>query len=267
MDFIIAIALIALVTYIYAKFANVRDAYKSRNIKKRNKIPRHSNYYSVESNYNDTFSDRLWSSDEYLNLNKQQPRPSDYFGRDLDYPKYTDRYKTDNGFKLRELLLLVWWGKASKGRSNSVNIPKYFFETYNLNGDKLTNAFISKGYLYDDGQKMHLTENGNELYNQYKNLWEIHAVKNFPTNLDIDFPNWNKQNFDIKYYNSHIAYLTAQVQHSDKVVDFFKKNPQYSDIGNQKEYHTSSIKSNLKQLRDFKEKLSILTEQVQKSYK
>lgn len=54
-----------------------------------------------------------------------------------------DKYDTNTEFSLRELLLLIWWGKFKKGRLTTAKIPKYFIFTYNLNVQKV----IDKGWL------------------------------------------------------------------------------------------------------------------------
>ncbi|EHI70447.1 hypothetical protein ACVRY7_11010 [Streptococcus ictaluri] len=140
-------------------------------------------------------------------------------GRPYDFPKYDDSYRTDEGFKLRELLLLVWWGKTKNGRKSTVAIPKYFFTNYSINAEKLTFQFKKRGWLIDQSEKTSLTEQGREIYEKYITLWDIHSAKRYPLCLDIDFPNWNKTKFDILVYKSEIKYHKENVRYCDKMID------------------------------------------------
>ena len=76
-----------------------------------------------------------------------RPTMQDFWDRSFDSPHYTDSYQTSEGYKLRELLLLVWWGNTKTGRKSSITIPKYFFSDYNLNAEKLTKEFKDKGLV------------------------------------------------------------------------------------------------------------------------
>ena len=89
----------------------------------------------------ETEQSEVW--DKYRKVQEAQPDYDKQFGRSFDYPRYTDKYDTNTEFSLRELLLLIWWGKFKKGRLTTTKIPKYFIFTYNLNVQKV----IDKGWL------------------------------------------------------------------------------------------------------------------------
>ena len=57
------------------------------------------------------------------------------YGRSFDFPKYNDKFITQEGYPLRELLLLVWWGRTKSERKSTISIPQYFFYDYNLNAE------------------------------------------------------------------------------------------------------------------------------------
>lgn len=64
---------------------------------------------------------------KYYSLIGKGPAYYKYSEREYDMPSYDDAYVTKEKYKLRELLLLVWWGKPKNGRNKNVAIPKYFF--------------------------------------------------------------------------------------------------------------------------------------------
>lgn len=151
---------------------------------------------------------------EYVNLLLSRPTMQDFWDWSFDSPRYTDNYQTPEGYKLRELLLLVWWGNTKTGRKSSISIPKYFFSDYNIDAEKLTKEFKNKGLLLDDGERTKPSEEGKQIAGKYHALWEIHSVKNFPVNLDVDFPRWDKQKFELNiliselaYYNEHAVFV------------------------------------------------------------
>lgn len=98
----------------------------------------------------------VWT--KYRKMQESQPDYDKQFGRSFDYPKYTDKYDTNTDFSLRELLLLIWWGKIKKGRLNTAKIPKYFIFTYNLNVTKVTQKFIDKGWLVQEDDRYFLSK-------------------------------------------------------------------------------------------------------------
>ncbi|HIZ70394.1 MAG TPA: hypothetical protein H9808_01240 [Candidatus Atopostipes pullistercoris] len=205
-----------------------------------------------------SFSSNIYDDSEYYELLRERPMIDQFTGRPFDFPTYTDEYNTRTPYKLRELLLFVWWGNTKTGRKASVNIPKYFFNDYNLDGRMLTSSFITSELLLEEKGKIKLTDKGQILFEEFYPLWEIHSVKNFPMNLDMDFPNWDKEEFDIKYYESMIRYYQAEATHSSKIIDYIKNHPDFDDIGNQEQYHLSNRDSCLMKVKDFKEKLAIL---------
>ena len=202
---------------------------------------------------------------EYYRLLSSDPDISKIYGRDHIFPNYSDTYVTDENFKLRELLLLVWWGKPKNGRKSTVSIPKYFFSDYNLNAEKLTRIFKSKGLIADVGDKTLLTEKGQELYEKYKALWEIHSVKQYPTNLDIDFPNWNKEHFELELYRMELKYYKAHAKYCKKMIDFFNSfNAPASaqEIQNKINYYVNDRNSDLSKVNDYQEKIAIMEERI-----
>lgn len=197
--------------------------------------------------------------EQYFRLLNERPDISDFTGRNWNYPKYTDEFKTKEGFKLRELLLFVWWGKTKNGRSSTANIPKYFFETYNLNTIRLTEKFKKLGWLVEKDNKIILTENGKEIYNKYKDLWDIHSFKKIPMCLDEDFKNYDKVQFIINFYKTMIEFLKAESVHHSRMIQYFNEHPDSDDIGNQRIYNTTRRDYDLLEIKNYEEKLAILT--------
>ena len=195
---------------------------------------------------------------EYYHLLSKAPRLSDFIGRDWDYPKFTDNYRTEEGFKLRELLLFVWWGNTKNGRSSTTRIPKYFFETYNLDTVRLTMQFKGLGWLTEEKDKIVLTDKGSEIFNKYRDLWDLHSYKKLPICLDEDFENYDKEEFTINYYRVMIDYYKAEAVHNARMIQYFNQHPDTQDIGNQRIYHTTHRDSNLLRVKNMEEKLAIL---------
>lgn len=202
---------------------------------------------------------------KYYEILKTEPRIVDFWGRGFDYPKYNDRFKTDEKLKLRELLLFVWWGKTKNGRKSDVTIPKYFFLDYNLNAQKLTRLFRDKKWLIDDNDKTKLSDQGRIIFEKYKTLWEIHSAKGYPTNLDVDFPKWNKDKFeimtyqcDLEYYTQHSAFCDSMIKYLDSL-NCYNTNQEVRDDFH---YYQNEHKNDLSQIKDIKEKLAILNEQL-----
>lgn len=202
---------------------------------------------------------------KYVKILKSRPNIFDIYGRDYDFPKYNDRFKTDEGYFLRELLLLVWWGKTKSGRKSTVTIPKYFFSQYNLNAEKLTREFKAKGFIFDDGERTLLTDEGRIIVNKYLSLWEIHSTKEYPTNLDIDFPSWNKDKFDLMFYQMQNKYYNENAKFCKKMVDYlnsFDAPASAKEIHNEINYYINEGNSSLARAVEFKEKASILEEKI-----
>lgn len=203
----------------------------------------------------------------YFKLLETRPNMFEIYGRTPNFPKYDDSFITDENYKLRELLLLVWWEKPRNGRKSTVTIPKYFFNSYNLNAEKLTNKFKSDGLLIDVDGKTLLTEKGQIIYDKYKSLWEIHAVKEYPTNLDIDFLSWNKERFELKLYQMKLAYYKAYANHCKEMIDFFNSLNAPStaqDVHNQINYYINEGNNDLAKVNDYQEKIAILEEKTKR---
>ena len=202
---------------------------------------------------------------KYFQILESRPNIFEIYGRDYNFPKYNDKFITSEGYSLRELLLLVWWGKTKSGRKSTVSIPKYFFSDYNLNAEKLTRKFKLDGLIFDEGEKTLLTEEGRKIADKYLPLWEIHSVKQYPTNLDVDFPKWDKNNFDLMIYQMEIRYYSDNAKFCKKLVDYFNslnapKSAQkiYDEIN----YYINEGSRDLAKIADYKEKVTILKEKI-----
>ncbi|WP_201326758.1 hypothetical protein [Streptococcus suis] len=197
----------------------------------------------------------------YFRLISERPRITNYYGRAFDLPAYSDTFETLDNHTLREWLLLVWWGNTKNGKKKDVTIPKYFFQKYNLDAERLTATFKNEGLLEDVDDKTLLSESGRVFFNKYRSLWEIHSFKNYPTNLDLDFPTWNLQLMEIRYYEMEIKFLSDSIAHAKKLID------RLNSLGNKKmhkrikqdlDYYTNEVNSNSIRLNDLKAKLEIL---------
>ena len=198
---------------------------------------------------------------EYVNLLLSRPTMQDFWDRSFDSPRYTDNYQTPEGYKLRELLLLVWWGNTKTGRKSSISIPKYFFSDYNLDAEKLTKEFKNKGLLLDDGERTKSSEEGKQIAGTYHALWEIHSVKNFPVNLDVDFPRWDKQKFELNILISELAYYNEHARFCRNIINYFQNISGYNnhiDISNEVNYYINNLNSDVAKINDLTEKIQIL---------
>ena len=204
--------------------------------------------------------------EEYFELLQKRPIFNDYTDRPLNYPKYSDTYQTGTPYNLRELLLLVWWGNTKNGRKSSVNIPKYFFYDYNLDAQMITRSFFENKLLIEENDKITLTENGRRLFDRFYPLWEIHSVKNYPMNLDENFPGWNKKEFDVKYYKQMIKYYADSAAHSSRVIEYIKSSDSFDNTRNELQYHISNRDSSQLNAKDFKEKLEVLESNHENNY-
>lgn len=203
---------------------------------------------------------------EYYKLLDQRPHISKFWGRDFDFPDYDDTFITQEGYKLRELLLLIWWGKTKNGRKSTASIPKYFFYTYNLNAEKLTREFKSSGLLIDIDEKTVLSEKGKNLFSKYKQLWEIHSTKNYPTNLDVDFPTWDKELSELALFQMEVQYYKEHANYCEKMIAYFDsyRASNSSEIFNEINYYVSERGSDLAKVNDFQEKIAVLKEKINK---
>lgn len=112
---------------------------------------------------------------------------------------------------------------------------------------------------------MLLTEKGQTVYDKYKALWEIHVVKQYPTNLDIDFPSWDKEQFELKLYQMELTYYKAHANHCKKLVDFFNSlniPSTAKDVHDQINYYINEGNSDLAKVNDYQEKITILKEKT-----
>lgn len=170
--------------------------------------------------------------DEYSKLLENKPKYEDYFGRPYYYHRYTDEYDTGTDFSLRELYLLVWWGRYHTGRDMNTKIPGYFFSRYNLNGQKVTEKFLQKGYLALKDGRYYLTDQGKLIANDYREVWDMDQVNGFPICLDEDFPRWHHGQLLRDFYQKDIDFLTARINYRKEIVAFLNKHPDYYDDPN-----------------------------------
>lgn len=224
------------------------------------------NNQNTESSLSITSSTDIdYYTPKYYKILESRPNLFKIQGRAFDFPKYSDTFKTQENYSLRELLLLIWWGKPKTGRKSTVTIPKYFFSTYNLNAEKLTRQFRDKGLIIDSNNKTILTDKGQQIADKYKALWEIHSIKNYPTNLDIDFPTWDKDTFDLKLNQMNMTYYSAHAKFCQKMIDYLNTlNAPASaqEIHNEINYYINEKNSNLLKVNDLKEKIAILQEKI-----
>ncbi|MDY5636629.1 MAG: hypothetical protein SPF57_09955 [Streptococcus orisratti] len=158
----------------------------------------------------------------YCKLITNRPDYSLYVTGDY-YDCYNDSFQTPEGYKLRELLLLVWWGKTKKGREIDANIPKYFYDRYKINPNKVTKMFFSDSLIELVDGRVKLTDRGRELYQQYQSLWDIHSQKGFYGNLDNDFPTWDTKTFLIVKNTQKVNYLKAMARYHRDLLEYYRK--------------------------------------------
>lgn len=116
---------------------------------------------------------------EYFKIMDLRPKFRDYYGRDMDYPKYNDKYNTGTEFKLRQLLLLVWFSRTKKGRLVTTSIPQYFYYDYNINGNKLLQHFIARGWIIEDDERYILSDEEKKLLNSMQLCGNYTEIINF----------------------------------------------------------------------------------------
>lgn len=161
----------------------------------------------------------------YQNIMLHRPQWSDFIEGDY-YDAFDDSYHTPEGYKLRELLLLVWWGKTQKGRILDVRIPRYYYDRYHLNPNEVTKRFFADGLLEynEETNLVKPTPFGKEVQQKYSKLWEIHSLKEYYANLDKEFANWNLNNFLLSRHKQKLEYYKASVKFYDEVASFLRKN-------------------------------------------
>lgn len=176
--------------------------------------------------------------DRYSKLTDERPDYVEFTHRTWDSPSYTDKYQTETKYTLRQLLLLVWYGRVKKGRAVTTNIPKYFFYEYDLNGDELTKQFINDGLLLEKDGRYLLSDKAQELTAKYAVLWNLHQLDGFHICLDEDFPKWNNGSFVRELYQNEIDFYKAQIKYYNKLIQFYKSNPLFfknNSVAQQKE--------------------------------
>ncbi len=162
-------------------------------------------------------------------------------------------------------MLLVWWGKTKSGRKSTITIPKYFFTSYNLNAEKLTGQFKKMGLICDINDRTVLTDTGKLIFDKYKALWEIHSIKQYPTNLDTDFPTWDKNKFELKLYQMELKYYKDHAYHCKRMIDYFNSlnvPANAKEIHDEVNYYINQGSSNLAKVNDYKEKIAILKDKI-----
>ncbi|WP_203268945.1 hypothetical protein [Streptococcus uberis] len=216
-----------------------------------------------ESGISDYFSEMSDLDIDFYELQQFDPPVDTFDNRDHHLQRYNDKYVTDEGYKLRELLVLVWWGNKKKGNLDNIKIPKYFFQQYSLNFTKVTNKFIKDGLLITVEDNLKLTDKGKMIYNKYKTLWEIHSfnIRSQYTLLDRDFPYWDNNEFTIACLKREIEYFTKYLEHHIKLLAFCKNNQYPEDEVEREEYITNyerQIKSEKAIIQDYRNKIEAL---------
>lgn len=208
-----------------------------------------------EDSNNDTFL-------QFSQLSESRPNIEDYFGRSFNDPKYNDKYDTGTEFSLRQLLLVVWFSRTKKGRLVSSSIPQYFFYDYNINGQKLLQQFIARGWIVQDNDRYILSTEAKDIANQYEILWELHRNNQFPFCLDKDYPNWNHGALLKSFYKKEIAYLEAYIEYTKKLIEFYENSPSFFTSKEEQEQAIQIEKDDIKrskiQINKDKDKISII---------
>jgi len=200
-----------------------------------------NNNVNYSENDNDAYS-------KYFEVTNLRPKFKDYYGRNIDYPKYNDKYNTGTEFKLRQLLLLVWFSRTKKGRLVTTSIPQYFYYDYNINGNKLLQHFIARGWIIEDDKRYILSDEGRKIAKQYAALWELHRNNQFPFCLDEDYPNWNDGDLLKEYYKKEINYLKAEINYTKKIITFYEKTSSFFTSKEEQEHEIQAEKADIERL-------------------
>ena len=196
--------------------------------------------------------------DRYSRLIEKIPNYSSYVSGSYD-SCYNDSFITDEGYKLRELLLLIWWGKLKKGRNLDTRIPRYFYERYLINPNNVTKKFFIDNLIYvDDESIVRLTEEGKRIQEKYKALWEIHSIKEYPKNLDDEFQDWDYNKFMIKRHKENIEYSKASYKYNKELLEFFRNF--YPKVENQIDYYQDQCAFYLNQIDKLEAQIDALQE-------
>lgn len=238
------------------KFRKQISTLKQENTSLKDQISKlEENTISTDDAANDSESEKLWQ--QYRKLQNSAPNYMNIYGRPLNYPKYTDKYDTGTAFTLRQLLLLVWWGRFSK-RKITTRIPKYFFEEYNLNTKKLTNRFVAEGLLLENNDEQYvLSDEARKLVDIYSDLWEIHENYQFPLCLDEDYPTWNHGAILKRFCQNAINFNKEQIDYYKKLIQFYVNHPDFIADKDEKQHQIESLeisidddKQNIKKFED-----------------
>lgn len=163
--------------------------------------------------------------------------------------RYDDTYITGVNYKLRELLLLIWWGRTKNPRKSTVTPPRYFFYEYHLNTKETTQMFIRDGVLSRDDQgRIILTDLGRQLYNEFAKLWEIHSYQGTMgelPNLDQVFHNWNYNEYKANNDLLQVAFLSEIINYNSKMQSY---HPVGSDDYNAYQYDIDQDKEEIENL-------------------
>ncbi|HEM9634217.1 TPA: hypothetical protein U3L57_000120 [Streptococcus agalactiae] len=199
---------------------------------------------------------------EYYALLLGSPR-YDQYNNMTNNKYYNDSVETTENFKLRELLLLIWWGKKKNGRRLDSSIPTYFEENYNLDVYSLTEKFIDKAWLMEADGIVSMTDKGHAIYKKYYKLWEIHSFKGAITNLDFEFPNWNLNCSTKLYLQRQINYLNDENKYYKQMIQFLSRS-KYPEDGSVRrkdiKQYFEWIDRNLVKINDIKIKIEMLEE-------
>lgn len=233
------------------------DKKKKKYFSKTNSIDTIDIKVNPEMKYN-LEEDKYFDDDAYFKLLYNRPDYRLYVDGDYYYA-YNDSYQTEEGYKLRELLLFVWWVKIKKGRNLDTNIPRYFYDRYHINPNTTTNKFLEDNFIeIDENNIVRLTDKGKEIQSKYKDLWAIHSLKNYYANLDDEFPSWNLNKFLIKKHTQSINYHKANAQYHKELLDYFRQsNPQDVDQIN---YFQDQVTHDLNLITQLKAEIEALSE-------
>lgn len=169
-------------------------------------------------------------------LNVPKPEISHFMNPNFINVHYDDSYKTGTPLSLREILLLVWFGKSKNGRKVDKEIPAYFKFNYGVNGHLVKQKLIKGGLLLEKDNRFVLSSSGQFLVNTYADLWDIHSAN---YNLDQVFPRWHNGDF-VKYVNKAYdaqrkTYLLSRI----KLYNYCAKHP---EIFSGKTHHPRELK-------------------------
>jgi hypothetical protein len=142
----------------------------------------------------------------------------------------------------------VWFSRTKKGRLVTASIPQYFYYDYNINGNKLLQHFIARGWIIEDNERYILSAEGKNIAEQYATLWELHRNNQFPFCLDKDYPNWNDGELLQEYYQKEINYLKAEINYTKKIIAFYRRNPSFFTSKEEQQHEIQAEKTSIERL-------------------